>query len=69
LKFEYLNEVENMGNFKSNAFSRDSGRERHLLQRFAILMGEEGGNRPLGEREAVERRKGSVAVKIEERTF
>jgi hypothetical protein len=32
-------------------------------------MGEEGGNRPLGEREAVERRKGSVAVKIEERTF
>jgi hypothetical protein len=40
----------------------------HFLQRFAILMGEEGGNRPLGEREAVERKKGSVAVKIEERS-
>jgi hypothetical protein len=35
----------------------------HFLQRFAILMGEEGGNRPLDEREAVERKKGSVAVK------
>jgi hypothetical protein len=33
----------------------------HFLQRFAILMGEEGGNHPLGEREAVERKKGSVA--------
>jgi hypothetical protein len=41
----------------------------HFLQRFAILMGEEGGNRPLGEREAVERKKSSVAVKIEERSF
>jgi hypothetical protein len=40
----------------------------HVLQRFAILMGEDGGNRPLGEREAVERKKGSVAVKIEERS-
>jgi hypothetical protein len=40
----------------------------HFLQRFVILMGEEGGNRPLGEREAVERKKGSVVVKIEDRT-
>jgi hypothetical protein len=28
-----------------------------FLQRFAILMREGGGNRPLGEREAVERRR------------
>jgi hypothetical protein len=34
-----------------------------FLQRFAILMGEDGGNRPLGEREAEEREKGSVVVK------
>jgi hypothetical protein len=38
------------------------GRE-HFLQRFAVLMREDGGNRPLGEREAVERRRGSVVVK------
>jgi hypothetical protein len=31
-------------------------------------MGEEGGNCPLGEREAVERRKSSVVVKIEDRS-
>jgi hypothetical protein len=67
LKFEYRNGVENAGNFKSNTFSGDSGRVRaHFLQRFAILMGEDGGNRPLGKREAEEREKGSVAVKIEE---
>jgi hypothetical protein len=30
LKFEYLNEVENAGNFKSNSFSGDSGWERAL---------------------------------------
>jgi hypothetical protein len=30
LKFEYLNEVKNAGNFKSNEFSGDSGRERAL---------------------------------------
>jgi hypothetical protein len=30
LKFEYLNGVENTGNFKSNAFSGDSGRESAL---------------------------------------
>jgi hypothetical protein len=29
----------------------------HFLQRLAILMVEEDGNRPLGEREAVERKK------------
>jgi hypothetical protein len=28
----------------------------HFLQQFAILMEESGGNRPLGEKEAVERR-------------
>jgi hypothetical protein len=37
-----------------------------FLQRFAILMGEDGGNRPLGERKAEEREKESVAVKKEE---
>jgi hypothetical protein len=31
----------------------------HFLQRFAILMCEEGENCPLGERKAVERRRGS----------
>jgi hypothetical protein len=36
-----------------------------FLQRFAILMGEDGENHPLGEREAEEREKGSVAVKKE----
>jgi hypothetical protein len=43
------------------------GRE-HFLQRLAILMGGDGGNRPLGEREEVERRRGSVVVKKEDRT-
>jgi hypothetical protein len=35
----------------------------HVLQRFAILECEEGGNRPLGERETVEMRRDSVEVK------
>jgi hypothetical protein len=34
-----------------------------FLQRFAILMGLDGGNRPLGVREAEERKKEAVAVK------
>jgi hypothetical protein len=38
-------------------------KREHFLQRLAILMGEDDGNRPLGERETVERRRGSVVVK------
>jgi hypothetical protein len=34
-----------------------------FLQRFAILMGVDGGNHPLGVREAEERKKEAVAVK------
>jgi hypothetical protein len=36
---------------------------KHSLQRFANLTGKSGGNRPLGEWEAVERRRGAVEVK------
>jgi hypothetical protein len=36
---------------------------KHSLQRFTNLTGKCGGNRPLGEWEAVERRRGAVEVK------
>jgi hypothetical protein len=35
----------------------------HSLQRFANLTGKDGGNRPLGEWETVERRRDAVEVK------
>jgi hypothetical protein len=38
---------------------------KHSLQRFANLTGKGGGNRPLGEREAGERR--SVAVEMKKK--
>jgi hypothetical protein len=50
LKFEYLNEEENAGNFNS-------------LQRFATLTRKDGGNLPLGEWETEESRRGAVEVK------
>jgi hypothetical protein len=38
-----------------------------LLKRFAILMGLEGGNRPLGVREAEERKEEAVAVAVKKK--
>jgi hypothetical protein len=56
LKFEYLDEEENAGNSKSKAFSGDSGREKALPSTIRKLYEKGGGNRPLGEWKAVERR-------------
>jgi hypothetical protein len=41
---------------------------KHSLQRFANLTGKSGENRPLGEWRAVEKRRGTVEVKIRDRT-
>jgi hypothetical protein len=48
LKFEYLNEVENAGNFKSNAFSGDSGWESALPSTICNSYGRGWRKSPLG---------------------
>jgi hypothetical protein len=48
LKFEYLNEVENVGNFKSNSFSGDFGRERTLHSMISNPYGRGWWKSPLG---------------------
>jgi hypothetical protein len=48
LKFEYLNEVENAGNFKSNSFSGDSGWERALPSTISNPYGRRWWKSPLG---------------------
>jgi hypothetical protein len=48
LKFEYLNGVENAGNFKSNAFSGDSGWESALPSTICNPYGRGRWKSPLG---------------------
>jgi hypothetical protein len=48
LKFEYLDEEENVGNFKSKAFSGDSGRERALPSTICNPYGSRWWKSPLG---------------------
>jgi hypothetical protein len=45
----------------------DEREREHSFQRFANLTGKSDGNRPLGEWEAVERRRGAVEVKKNKR--
>jgi hypothetical protein len=66
LKFEYLNEVERVGNFKSNAFPEFPEGRMLFLQRFARFMRLDGENRPLGKREEEERKREAVVVKMNE---
>jgi hypothetical protein len=48
LKFKYLNEEENAGNFKSKVFSGDSGRERALPSTIRKSYGKIWWKSPLG---------------------